>query len=268
MARFLARTILLLLCLFLVGLIAYGVGRFVRMRQQRGTRTPPRAAAPAQRAAVLPVATATESPAPAAPAAPSQPAVPVQQPPAQGPELVNVATVVPDAGIDLRYATSDNLTGHPLYTVAVAYLRPATAKKLAAVVADLKTQGYGLKVWDAYRPLAAQKALYKASPVKGLVADPKKGSMHNRGAAVDVTLTSLPGGENAEMPSGFDDITQKARVAYAGASDTAKKNRTVLIATMTRHGFRSISNEWWHFDDRSERNAPLLDIPLDKVVVP
>jgi zinc D-Ala-D-Ala dipeptidase len=261
MARFLARSILLLLGLALAGALAYGVGWLVRKAQMGSVKKPPAVRTPAPRPAqaagtthaplVIPPPSAT----PVAPTALTAPA---------SAALVELTTVDPGIQLDLRYATPNNFTGKALYPVARAYLRPGTAKKVAAVDADLAKHGYRLKIWDAYRPLSVQKALFKAAPVKGLVTDPKKGSMHNRGAAVDVTLTDSTG-VDLEMPTDFDDATDKRRVTYAVASAVAEANRDYLIITMKAHGFRSISNEWWHFDDQTGKAAPLLDIPLDKI---
>jgi zinc D-Ala-D-Ala dipeptidase len=261
MARFLARTILLLLGLALAAALAYGVGRFVRAQQLRGGSTPPKLRAPAP------------APAPATPHAPAPltlpppqttPVAPTTTTSTAAPALVELVTVVPDIALDLRYATANNMTGGVLYPVARAFLRPGTAAKLAAADADLAQHGYRLKIWDAYRPLAVQKLLYAAATDKKLVANPTKGSMHNRGAAVDVTLVDSTGTE-LEMPTDFDDVTVKRATKYTGASATAKTNRDYLVKTMVAHGFRSISTEWWHFDDMAERKAPLLDTPLDQV---
>ena len=162
----------------------------------------------------------------------------------------------------MRYATADNFTKSVLYPVNRCLLRRAVAKRLSLVQTDLARQGLGLKLWDCYRPLDIQKKLWALVPDPRYVADPKKGSRHNRGAAVDATLVDGAGGE-LEMPTRYDDFSPSAHRDYAGASPAALRNRQTLESAMLRHGFLGLPTEWWHFDARGWDRFPLADVPLE-----
>ncbi|NOZ55640.1 MAG: D-alanyl-D-alanine dipeptidase [Calditrichaeota bacterium] len=181
-----------------------------------------------------------------------------------GADLVDVQQVIPDIVVDLKYATADNFTGQVLYEVPRCFLRRATAERLARVQARLRKQGLGLKIWDGYRPRSVQWKMWKLVPDSRYVADPRKGSRHNRGAAVDVTLVDSTGRE-LEMPTGFDDFTEKAHRDYQGCSETARRNRALLEAAMTAEGFVPLPTEWWHFDDPEWRKYELLDVSLSEL---
>ncbi len=181
-----------------------------------------------------------------------------------GADLVDVQQVIPDIVVDLKYATTDNFTGQVLYEVPRCFLRRATAERLARVQARLRKQGLGLKIWDGYRPRSVQWKMWKLVPDSRYVADPRKGSRHNRGAAVDVTLVDSTGRE-LEMPTGFDDFTEKAHRDYQGCSETARRNRALLEAAMTAEGFVPLPTEWWHFDDPEWRKYELLDVSLSEL---
>lgn len=182
-------------------------------------------------------------------------------PPSTDP-LVAVASVVPDAVLDIRYATAANATGRPLYPFPAAFLRRSTADKLKRAAEALRTRGWRLVVYDAYRPLAAQKALWKAKPDPLFVADPKKGSAHNKAAAVDVGLADEDGTPLA-MPSAFDDFGPKARHGAAGVPKDARERAEALKAAMEAAGFVSLPEEWWHYRDSRSGGWPLLDVPLE-----
>lgn len=124
--------------------------------------------------------------------------------------LVNIQSVIPGIVLDIRYATTNNFTGQELYPVAKCVLRTKTAEKLGEVQADLASQSLALKVFDGYRPLSVQKKMWAIFPNPDYVADPKKGSRHNRGAAVDLTLIHLPDQRELPMPTAYDDFTPKA----------------------------------------------------------
>jgi len=178
-------------------------------------------------------------------------------------DLVNLASLDSTIIIDLKYATADNFFGDTLYTANICLLRRAVADRLIEVQRDLREQGYGLKVWDGYRPLSVQQKMWEKVPNDNYVADPKTGSNHNRAAAVDVTLVDLAGNE-LEMPTRFDDFSEKAGSAYPHVSELALKHRTILQEAMCRHGFETITSEWWHFNDKDRRVYSVLDIPLDR----
>jgi D-alanyl-D-alanine dipeptidase len=175
--------------------------------------------------------------------------------------LVDVKDVDPRIIVDIRYATTDNFMKRVLYPANRAMLRESVARRLARVQDELAAQGLGLKVYDGYRPLSVQKMMWQVMPNPDFVADPAKGSRHNRGVAVDVTLVDANGRE-LEMPSGYDEFSERARVDYAGGSETARRNRDLLIAIMTKHGFKVLKSEWWHYDSPGWERCSVLDVPL------
>ena len=179
-------------------------------------------------------------------------------------DLVDVQKRIPGVVLDIRYATTNNFTGKQIYPSARCYLRKQTADKLAMVQQELKSQGLGLKLFDGYRPLSAQRKLWEIVPDSRYIADPAKGSKHNRGAAVDLTLVDKNGKELA-MPTPYDDFTEKAHWNYQNLPQEAIRNRTLLRQIMEKHGFKGISTEWWHFDDRNWEQYEILDLDFDKI---
>lgn len=173
-------------------------------------------------------------------------------------ELVLVNYEYDGFDIDLQYATKNNITGEILYEQNLMYLQKNTLEKLIQVNEELKTKGYKLKIWDAYRPLSVQKKLWAAYPNANFIANPfTTGSNHNRGTAVDVTLVKLDGTE-VKMPTGFDEFGAKCRRDTVWESDVAK-NVELLTETMEKYGFTSITSEWWHFDDEDAKKYPIMD---------
>lgn len=177
-------------------------------------------------------------------------------------ELVDLEKTIPGIVLDIHYATTNNFTGQRLYPSALCYLRHATAEKLAAAQVELKPLGYGLKIYDGYRPLSVQRKMWEVFPQPGYVADPKKGSRHNRGAAVDVTLIRLADGSELPMPTPYDDFTERAHGNFMDLPAETIQNRELLERVLVKQGFVGLPTEWWHFDDRDWRNYPLLDIPV------
>ncbi|WP_395743393.1 M15 family metallopeptidase [Prosthecobacter sp.] len=179
--------------------------------------------------------------------------------------LVEIGGKADGPVIELRYTTADNFFKTAFYPAqAKALLRPETAAKLARVQAELKSQGLGLKIWDAYRPLAVQRAMWKALPDERYVSDPAKGGRHTRGAAVDVTLVDARG-EELRMPTAHDDFSEKAGARFKLLPPEIFKNREKLQQAMTKHGFVVLESEWWHFDDADWQRYEALDLPLEKV---
>lgn len=169
--------------------------------------------------------------------------------PTDGSSFVDIKQVDPTILVDLRYAGPNNFTRRPLYSPGMpALLRFSVAQRLASAQKHLKAQGYGLKIWDAYRPGAAQKKLWEAIRNGSYVADPKEGvgSMHTRGAAVDVTLVDRNGNE-IPMPTGFDSFTPAAMLNYQGGNPVVRLNLKLLQKAMARAGFYGLRTEWWHF---------------------
>ena len=167
-------------------------------------------------------------------------------------ELVRILDYIPDIIIDLKYATTDNFTGQVIYESDEAYLRYGTVKKLMQVQEAAKIQGYLLVIWDAYRPVEAQFALWEICPDSTYVANPNKGySKHSRGNTVDISLTTLDG-QAVEMPSGFDDFTKLADRNYSDVSQEAGNHSTLLEKMMEEAGFKGYSKEWWHYSDTTD----------------
>jgi D-alanyl-D-alanine dipeptidase len=176
--------------------------------------------------------------------------------------LVNATTLVPDLVVDLRYATADNFLKKKVYPDgARCLLREESAQRLARAAEALRRQGFRLKVYDCYRPLSVQWEMWKVFPKPGYVADPRTGSNHNRGGAVDLTLVTLDGKE-VEMPTPFDTFSPAAHHGYAGGSAASRKHREVLRAAMVAQGFTPNRMEWWHYDLPQPTRYPVLDVPF------
>jgi len=154
--------------------------------------------------------------------------------------------------LDLKYATTDNFVKTQMYDCGRCFLRPKVAKAVISAHQNLKKQGLGLKMFDCYRPRPIQWKLWEKVPDPRYVADPRKGSMHNRGSAVDLTIVDSLGNE-LEMGTPFDFFGRKAYHAYTDLPQEVLKNRTLLEETMEGLGFAPISTEWWHYSFRTER---------------
>lgn len=175
--------------------------------------------------------------------------------------LVNLMDIDPSIIIDLKYATKDNFVHEVVYPVEIALLQKEVAMKLKKANEIAKKDGYFIKVWDAYRPLDVQKIFWELVSNHQYVADPSKGSNHNRGTAIDVTLVDK-GGQELEMPSDFDDFSERASRKFDGSSIKAKENMQYLTRIMKESGFTTINSEWWHFNDVNANNYPILNIPF------
>lgn len=165
------------------------------------------------------------------------------------PDLIDLATI-DGVKFDIRYATDNNFLGTPFYTSAKAYMQKPAAEALARVHKNLKERGYGLLVFDAYRPWHVTKMFWDATPEKfhNFVADPSKGSRHNRGCAVDLTLYDLKTGKPVEMVSGYDEFSDRAFPDYMGGTSRQRWHRDLLRSAMQAEGFSVYEEEWWHFD--------------------
>ncbi len=178
--------------------------------------------------------------------------------------LVDIRSVNTKIALDIRYATTNNFLKRKVYPVGRCVLRGAAAKRLSQVQDDLAKNGLGLKVYDCYRPLSVQKQMWQIKPDPRYVANPATGSRHNRGAAVDITLVDRNGKE-LEMPTGFDDFTEKAHRNYKGASAQAKKNSKLLEEAMKKYGFIPLATEWWHFDAPGWDKFSILDVGFGEI---
>jgi len=178
--------------------------------------------------------------------------------------LVAIPSLIPTAVIDLKYATTDNFTGKVIYQHGQCFLAHDAALALKEAADEFNKKGYLIKIWDAYRPHSAQFILWEIVPDERYVADPAKGSRHNRGCAVDLTLVDFQGNE-LDMGTGFDDFTEKSHRSYSDLSAVSLQNRRLLQSVMEKHGFVGFEYEWWHFDFQGWEKYPILDIPLDQI---
>ena len=177
-------------------------------------------------------------------------------------DLVDIRSINSNILLDIRYATENNFMKRKVYPVARCLLRRVVAEKLSQVQQDLEKQGLGLKVYDCYRPLSVQKIMWQIMPNPRYVANPATGSRHNRAAAVDLTLVNSKG-EELEMPTEFDNFTNKAHRNYMGGSRESLRHRYLLTQAMQKRGFIPLSTEWWHFDAVGWQKFDILDVPLE-----
>jgi D-alanyl-D-alanine dipeptidase len=198
------------------------------------------------------------------------PQTPPKEPgPFRQPDLVEIVTLDPTIHLDVRYATSNNFTGRPVYRQARAFLQRPAAEALVRVNRRLHEKGYGLLVFDGYRPWSVTKHFWGITPKdkreKGFVANPAKGSKHNRGAAVDLSMYDLAAGQEVAMPSSYDEFSDRADPDYTGGSPEERARRDFLRAEMEKQGFSVDPGEWWHFNYTGWEQYPILDIPFEKI---
>jgi len=223
-------------------------------------------------AALFPAATARAASAPGPAAVPTAAstliAPPVEPGPFRPPDLVELRTLDTTVRLDIRYARADNFTGRAVYTEARAFLQRPAAEALVRVHRALRRDGYGLMVFDGYRPWSVTKIFWDITPAgkKVYVADPAQGSRHNRGCAVDLTLFDLRTGREVPMPSAYDESTSRAHATHDGGTADERRARDRLIDAMTQAGFFVYPYEWWHFDWKDWRAYPILDIPFSAIV--
>jgi CubicO group peptidase (beta-lactamase class C family)/D-alanyl-D-alanine dipeptidase len=194
-------------------------------------------------------------------------ATPPAETKSRSPELVDLSTVAADIRFDIRYATDNNFLSAPFYTSAKAYLQKPAADALGRAHSRLKDRGYGLLVFDAYRPWHVTKMFWDATPEKyrGFVADPAKGSRHNRACAIDLGLYDLKTGRPVEMVAGFDEFSDRAFPDYPGGTTRQRWHRDLLRQTMEAERFTVYEAEWWHFDYADWREYPLLNKTFEEL---
>ena len=180
-------------------------------------------------------------------------------------ELINLEKFVPGLVLDIRYATTNNFTGEKIYNLARAYARKPVAEALKKIQAELKKQGLGIKIYDAYRPYKATVKFYEVYHDTTYVASPYRGSRHNRGCALDLTAINLKTGEELKMPTGYDSFQKAAWPTTPVADPEIRNNRTLLINVMEKHGFKVNGSEWWHFDFIGWKNYEVLDIDFEEL---
>ncbi len=180
--------------------------------------------------------------------------------------LVELITLDNTIKLDIRYATDNNFVGKKVYPEARAFLQKPAAKALLKVHKKLKELGLGLVIFDGYRPWTITKLFWEVTPEdkRKFVADPEKGSKHNRGCAVDLSIYDLKTGKEIEMSSGFDEFTERASPDYKGGTDKERSNRDMLRKLMESEGFTVNQNEWWHFDHKNWNEYAIYDIPFSE----
>jgi D-alanyl-D-alanine dipeptidase len=180
-------------------------------------------------------------------------------------ELIDLEKLIPNIVLDIRYATANNFTKEKIYNLAKAYARKPVAEAVKKAQAELNKQGLGIKVFDGYRPYSATIKFYEVCRDTTFVASPYRGSRHNRGCAVDITLIDLKTKQELKMPTPYDAFVKEARPTYPIKDDEAKKNRELLIKVMSKYGFKVNASEWWHFDFIGYRNYEVLDIDFEEL---
>jgi D-alanyl-D-alanine dipeptidase len=183
------------------------------------------------------------------------------------PDLVELVKLDRTIKLDIRYATSNNFLGRPVYKQARAFLQRPAAEALARANKALRKKGYGLLIHDGYRPWSVTKLFWDATPAdkKEFVADPAQGSRHNRGCAVDLSLFDVKTGKAVVMPSGYDEMTERSHINYAGGTDGQRRLRDLLRAAMETEGFAVYEPEWWHYDFKDWKEYPILNIPFSEI---
>ena len=181
--------------------------------------------------------------------------------------LVELVKLDSSIKLDIRYASTNNFMKRKMYSQARAFLQRPAAEALVRVNATLRARGFGLLVFDGYRPWSVTKKFWDETPPKKriYVANPMKGSKHNRGCAVDLSLYDLKTGREVEMPSVYDDFSKKAAARYGGGTETQRRARWILRKAMESENFIVNTDEWWHFDFHDWREYRILDIPFEQI---
>jgi len=178
-------------------------------------------------------------------------------------QLIEIKKRIPDIILDIRYAGKNNFAKQAVYKQARAFARLPVVEALKNVQNDLKKSGFGLKIFDGYRPYSVTVKFFAIASDKSFVANPKDGSRHNRGCAIDLTLIDLKTGKELEMPTPYDSFAPEAASDYTDLPSNVIKNRELLRSSMEKQGFRVLNNEWWHFDFIGWKNYELMDIPFE-----
>ncbi len=181
--------------------------------------------------------------------------------------LAELKLLAPNLVYDLRYATRNNFMQRLMYpkNTRTAFLRQPAAEALARVQQELNKEGLGIKIFDAYRPYSVSEKFWKLVKDERYVANPAKGSNHNRGTAVDLTLVDLETGKELNMGTDFDHFTDTAHHAFRHLPTTVLENRQKLKSIMNRFGFTALGTEWWHYTYQSPQEYDVLDIPFRKL---
>jgi len=183
------------------------------------------------------------------------------------PDLIELIKLDRTIRLDIRYATSNNFLGKPVYKQARAFLQRPAAEALVRANKALRKNGYGLLIHDGYRPWSVTKMFWDATPAdkKEFVADPSQGSRHNRGCAVDLSLFDVRSGKAVTMPSGYDEMTERSHINYTGGTDEQRRLRDMLRTAMEAEGFAVYEPEWWHYDYKDWKEYPILNIAFSEI---
>ena len=178
------------------------------------------------------------------------------------PDLVELIKLDPTLRLDIRYATANNFLGRPVYREARAFLQRPAAEALVRANKALRKKGYGLLIFDGYRPWSVTKTFWDATPEdkKQFVADPSQGSRHNRGCAVDLSLFDLKTGKEVKMPGEYDEMSERSHINYQGGTKEERRLRDLLRAAMEAEGFAVYEPEWWHYDYKDWKQYPILNL--------
>ena len=180
-------------------------------------------------------------------------------------ELVNLKEFIPGILLDIRYATTNNFMHEKIYNLARAYARKPVAEALKKAQADFNKHGVAIKIHDAYRPYRATVKFYELYHDTTYVASPYRGSRHNRGCALDMTIYDLKTGKELVMPTEYDSFKKEAWPSTPVKDPLIKKNRDLIIAVMERNGFKVNATEWWHFDFVGWEKFEVMDIEFEEL---
>jgi D-alanyl-D-alanine dipeptidase len=180
-------------------------------------------------------------------------------------QLVDLEKFIPDMIMDIRYASDNNFTGKKIYNLAKAYARKPVAEALKAAQAEFRKLGYGIKMHDAYRPYSATVKFYEEYHDTTYVASPYKGSRHNRGCALDMTIVDWKTKQELKMPTLYDAFDKDAWPSTPMKDPEIRKNRALIIDVMERHGFKVNASEWWHFDFVGWGKYEVMDIDFEEL---
>jgi zinc D-Ala-D-Ala dipeptidase len=182
-------------------------------------------------------------------------------------DLVELGPLDSSMHLDIKYATKNNFVGRAVYSEARAFLQRPAAEALIKIHNELKKEGYGLLLFDGYRPWSVTKIFWDLTPLneRKFVADPKEGSRHNRGCAIDLTLYDLATGKEVTMPGEYDEASERSYPDYAGGTEHQRKLRDLLRKKMEANGFTVYPNEWWHFDYIDWKSYRIQDIPFSEI---
>jgi len=182
-------------------------------------------------------------------------------------ELVDLEKIIPDMVMDIRYATTNNFMKEKIYTLSKAYARKPVAEALKRAQEEFKKLGFGIIMYDAYRPYKATVKFYELYRDTTYVASPYRGSRHNRGCALDMSIVDLKTKKEVKMPTEFDSFKKEAWPSTPIADPVARKNRELIIKVMKNNGFKVNSSEWWHFDFVGWQKYEVMDIDFEELEV-